>query len=203
MIREQNESNREIKQIERKQKRENMVEDIELGRFFELATSNKTSVNDLNLHEIKNDILQDYTGDFELIGLVIIGPSGHKTNIRLENMDNFESYKNAIDVYYDSENVTFTGYVYKLIALQFHVVKRSGYGKGTKYMQEIVENHGQNCYILTSSHCFIKCNNYFTKKDCTEEFLTFKRSEKNRSAMMTSARIQPVCRKKYYQHRLL
>ena len=40
----------------KKQKRENMVEDIDLGRFFELATSNKTYVRSLNLHEFKNEI---------------------------------------------------------------------------------------------------------------------------------------------------
>ena len=68
MIRRQNESNREIKRNERRQKRENMVDDIDLGRFFELATSNKIYVSKLNLHEIKNEILHDYTGDFELNG---------------------------------------------------------------------------------------------------------------------------------------
>ena len=43
--------------------------------------------------------------------------------------------------------------------------------------------------------CFIKCINYFTKKDYTEEFLTFIRSEQRRSNVMTSARIQPFCKK--------
>ena len=43
--------------------------------------------------------------------------------------------------------------------------------------------------------CFIKCINYFTKKDYTEEFLTFIRTEQRRSNVMTSARIQPFCRK--------
>ena len=62
-------------------------------------------------------------------------------------------------------------------------------------MQEIVEYHGHNCYIPTSSHCFIKCINYFTEKDYTEDFLTFIRFEKDRSGVMTSARIQPICRK--------
>ena len=66
MIRRQNESNREKNQNER-QKRENMIEDINIGRFFELATTDRQYVNGLNLHEIKNDILEDYTGDFELI----------------------------------------------------------------------------------------------------------------------------------------
>ena len=195
LIRKQNESNREIKRNERRQKRENMVEDIDLGRFFELATSNKIYVNNLNLHEIKNEILQYYTGDFELNGKMIIGPIEHKTNIRFKNMDDFENYINAIDVDYDSEDVTFTGYVYKLNTPHFKVVKRSAYGKGTNYMQEIVEYHGQNCYIPTSGMCFIKCINYFTKKDYTKEFLTFIKTEQRRSNVMTSARIQPFCRK--------
>ena len=40
-IRRQNESNKEIKQNERRQKRDNMVEDIDIGRFFELATTDR------------------------------------------------------------------------------------------------------------------------------------------------------------------
>ena len=44
------------KKNERRRKRENMVDDIDLGRFFEMATSNKIYVNILNLHEIKNEI---------------------------------------------------------------------------------------------------------------------------------------------------
>ena len=102
-----------------------MVEDIDLGRFFEVATSNKIHVNNLNLHETKNEILLGHTGDFELNGKMIIGPIEHKTNIRFKNMDDFESYINAMDVEYDSEDVTFTGYVYKLNTPQFNRVNRS------------------------------------------------------------------------------
>ena len=106
------------------EKRENLVEqDIDLGRFFELATNNKIHVNKSNLNEIKNEILQDYTGDFELNGKLVIGPIEHKTNVRFKNMDDFESYINAIDVEYDSEDVTFTGYVFKLNTPHFKVVK--------------------------------------------------------------------------------
>ena len=124
-----------------------MVEDIDIdiGRFFELATNDKIYVNNLNLHEIKNETLQDYTGDFELNGNMIIGPVENKTNIRFKNMDDFEKYINAIDVDYESEDVIFTGYVCKLYTPQFKVGKRSPYGKGTNYMQEVVEYHGQNC----------------------------------------------------------
>ena len=168
-----------------------MVEDIHVSKFLDLATSDKVDVNSLNLYEINNQILQDYTGDFETIGLMIIGPVEQKPYIRFKNMDDFESYINATDVEYDSEDVTFTGYVYKLNTPQFKVVKRSAYGKGTNYMQEIVENHGQNCYKQTSGMCFMKCIIYFTKKDYTEDFMTFIRNEKHRSGVMTSAGLQP------------
>ena len=192
----QKESNKETKRNERRQKRETLVEeDIDLGRFFESATSDKINVNNLNLFEIKNEILQDYTGDYELYGKMIIGLIEHKTNIRFKNMDDFESYINAIDVDYASEDVTFAGYVYKLNTPQFNVVRQSAYGRSTNYMLKIVEYHGQNCYIPTSGMCFIKCINYFTKKDYTEEFLTFIRSEQRRSNVMTSDRIQPFCKK--------
>ena len=164
LIREQTESNKELKQNERRQKRENMVKGVDIGRIFEIATSNKIYVYNLNLHEIENEILQDYTGDFELNGLLIIGHNELETNSRFKNMDHFESYMNTINVDYDSEDVIFTGYFYKLNTPQFNVVKRSAYGKGTNYMQKIVEYHEQNCYIPTSGMCFIKCINYFTKK---------------------------------------
>ena len=194
--RKQKESNREIEQNERRQKRQNLIDEyIDLGRCFEIATSNEIYVNSLNLHENKNEILQDYTGDFGLNGLMIIGPIEHKTNIRFKKMNDFGIYINAINIDYDSEDVTFTGYIYILNTPQFKVVERSVYGKVTNYMQEIVEYHGQKCFIPTCGMCFTKCVNYFTKKDYTEEILTFIRSVQRRSNVLTAARIQPFCRK--------
>ena len=96
-------------------------------------------VNSLNLHEIKNEILQDFIGGFVLNGMMIIGPIEHKTNISFKIMDDFESYIDAIDIDYQSEDVTFTGCNYILNTPQFNVAERSAYGKGTNYMQEIVE----------------------------------------------------------------
>ena len=40
-----------------------------------------------------------------------IGRGEHKTNNKFENLDVFESYINAIDIGFDSEDVTFSGYV--------------------------------------------------------------------------------------------
>ena len=63
-------------------------------------------------------------------------------------------------------------------------------------MQKIVEYDGQNCYIPTRGHCFTKCIKYFTKKEYSEEFLTFIGTEQRRSNVMKSVRIQPFCTKK-------
>jgi len=58
-----------LKQYERIQNRENVVEEhINLGRFFELSTAKKINVNGLNLHETQSEILIDYTGHFAMIG---------------------------------------------------------------------------------------------------------------------------------------
>ena len=196
LIRKQNESNREIKRNERRQNKENIKEDIDIGRFFEIATTNRKYVNGLNLHEIKIENLEGYTGDFELIGSMLVGEIEQKTNIRFKNVDDFESYINVIDNSgYDSEDVIFTGWLYKLNTPDFKKVNRSQYGRGTDFKQDIVEYIGSNCYIPTSGNCFIKCIKYFTKKDYTEEFLTFIRTEQRRFNVMTSARIQPFCRK--------
>ena len=109
MIRKQKESIKELKPNEREQKIEIIVEDIDFGRIFELETSNKIYFNSLNLKEKKRKfykITQFY---------------------RFKNMADFENYINAIDVDYDSEDVTSTGHVYKSNTPQFKFVKRSAY----------------------------------------------------------------------------
>ena len=125
---------------------------------------------------------------------MLIGPVEHKINISFKKMDDFESYINAMDIDYGSEDVTFTGYVYKLHIPQFIRVNRSQYGRGAYFKQDIAENIGNNCYIPTSGNCFIKCIDYFTKKENSEECRYFIRGEKYRSGVMNSARIQPFCR---------
>ena len=56
-IRKQNKSNNEIKQNERKQRSQNVVDKVvDLRRFFVLATSDKNCVTGLNQHEPKSEI---------------------------------------------------------------------------------------------------------------------------------------------------
>ena len=127
---------------------------------------------------------------------MLVGEIGQKTNIRFKNVDDFESFINAIDNSgSDSEDVIFTGWLYKLNTPEFKKVNRSQYGRGTDFKQDIVEYIGNNCNIPTSGNCFIKSIKYFTEKDYTEEFLTFIRTEQRRSNVLTAARVQPFCRK--------
>ena len=108
-------------------------------------------------------------------------------------MDDFKNYTNAIGFDYDSQDVTFTGHVYKLISPHFNNVKQSVYGRSKNYMKEIVENHQQNCYVPTSSMCFLKPPNHFTDTNYTEEFQDFIRKENYRSGVIKSVRIQLFC----------
>ena len=127
---------------------------------------------------------------------MLIGEIEQKTNIRFKIVGDFETYNNAIDNGgYDSEKVIFTRWLYELNTADFKKVNRSRYGRGTDFKQDIVEYTANNYYIPTSCNCFIKCIMYRTGEDYTEELSTFIRTEQKRSNVMTSARIQPFCRK--------
>ena len=142
-----------------------------------MATTDEIYVNGLNVNEIKIEILLNYSGDFELIGSMLIGELEQKTKIRFRNVEDFEIYINAIVVGYESEDVVFAGWLYKINTPQFDMVKSCHYGRGTGFEQDIVEYVGKNCYIPTSGNCFIKRIEYFTNKDYTEDFLNFIRTE--------------------------
>ena len=56
------------------------------------------------------------------------------------NVDDFEAYIYAKDNGgYDSDDVNFTGWLYKLNTLEFKKVNRSQYARGTAFKQDIVE----------------------------------------------------------------
>ena len=63
---------------------------------------------------------------------MLIGEIDQKTIFRFKNVADYETFVNAIDVDYDSEDVIFTGWDNKLNTPQFNIVKRSGYGERTK-----------------------------------------------------------------------
>ena len=71
------------------------------------------------------------------------GEIEQQTKIRFQNNDDFEIYINAIDNGgYDSEDVIFTGWLYKLNTPEFKKIDRSQYARGTDFKQDIVEYIG-------------------------------------------------------------
>ena len=159
-----------------------------------LKELNKIQVFDKNLHEIKNEILQDYDGTFEMVGTLLVGDQLRQTHIRFRNMIDFESYINSIDQDYDSDDSIFNGYIYKIDTPQFNKIKRSQYGNECDFKHEIIEYRGNNCFIPTKGYCFVKCINFLTGQDYKQKYLDFIRNEKRRTNIMTKARIQPFCR---------
>ena len=160
-----------------------------------LKELNKIQVIDKYLLEIKNEIIRDYTGAFEMVGYLNVADHIRQTNVRFRNMDDYESYTNAIDEGYDAEDAIFNCYIYKINTPQFNNVNRSQYGNGCDFKLEIIEYPGNNCFIPTKGYCFVKVINFLTSQDYKQKYLDFIRNEKRRTNIMTMARIQTCVRK--------
>ena len=172
-----------IKYADKPDKLENALNDLK-----------KIQVIDKNLHEIKQEVLQDYTGAFEMVGNLKVGDQIRQTRFRFRNIDDYESYINATDGGYDAEDAIFNGYFYKLNTPQFKKVNRNQYGSGCDFKHEIIQYRGDNCFIPTKCYCFVKCNIYIIGQDYNQQYPDFIRIEKRRSNMMTKARNPPFCR---------
>ena len=92
-----------------------------------LKELNKIQVVDKISHEIGNEILGDFDGEFEMIGSSVFGDKIPQTHIRFRNNADYESYINAIDQDYESDDAIFDGYVYKINTSLFNIVNRSQY----------------------------------------------------------------------------
>ena len=169
-------------------------EDIDVGRFFELAEAERSNIRGLNVFEIR-DRLNDGNRGFELVGQMTINGIKKKTNMRFKNINDFESYIGKIDEKYDGEDVVFQGDAFQLPQPDFKPIKRSNYGKGSNHLFDIEEYFGTNCYIPTGNNCFVKCINYLTGNDYTQQYLDFISEGDRRKNVMTLARIQPFCKK--------
>ena len=85
----------------------------------------KIQVINKKLHEIKNEILVDYTSEFEMVGNLKVGDQVKQTHIRFRKISDYESYINATDEGYDAEDAIFNGYIDELDTPQFNKIKRS------------------------------------------------------------------------------
>ena len=128
----------------------------------ELKEFKKIQVVNKHLHEMKNERLVDYTGEFEMVGKLSVGDQLRETQNRFRNITDYEAYINSIDKGYDAEDVIFSGYFYNFNTPQFTLVNRSQYGNGFDFKHEIIEYRGKNCFIPTKGYCSVKCNNFIT-----------------------------------------
>ena len=115
---------------------------------------NRIQVVNKKLHEIRQEILMDYTGEFEMVGNMKVGDQIRQTLIRFGNIADYEAYINAIDEGYDAEDAIFKGYIYKINTLQFNIVNRNQYGNGCVFKHEIDEYRGNNCFFSNKSVLF-------------------------------------------------
>ena len=179
---------------EQNSKKQSHDDEIDVGRFFELAEADKSNIKGLNFHEIK-DKLNDKNRGFELVGILTINGIKKKTNMRFKNTTDLKSYIEKVDEKYDGDDVVYEGDVFQLNQTEFKPIKRSNYGKGSNHLFDIEEYVGTNCYIPTGKNCFVKCINYITEKDYTQQYLEFISEGGRRKNVMTLARIQPFCKK--------
>ena len=62
-----------------------------------MLIKNKIQVVDKNLHEIKNEILRDYIGEFEMVESLKVGDQSRQIHIRFRIIIEYEAYINSID----------------------------------------------------------------------------------------------------------
>ena len=79
-----------------------------------------------------------------MVGRLNVGDQTRQTHIGLRKITNYESYINAIDQDYESEDAIYNGYIYRLITPHFNLVNRSQYGNCCDFKQEIIEYRGNN-----------------------------------------------------------
>ena len=106
---------------------------------------NKVHIIDENLHEIKQEILVEYGGEYEKLEKIPNGDQTRKTFIKFRHITDYEAYINAIDHVYESEGAIFIICVYELNTHQFNLVKRSQYRNVCNFKQQIIEYRGKNC----------------------------------------------------------
>ena len=129
----------------------------------------KIHVVDKNLHEIKQEILVNYVGEFEMVGKSVIADQIREIHIRFRNNTEYEHHINAIDLGYDSEDKIFNRYIYENNTAQFNLVARSQYGNCCVFNYEFIGFRGNNCFIPSKRYCFGKSFNYLTGEGYTQQ----------------------------------
>ena len=82
------------------------------------------------------------------------GEIEQKRKFRFRYVADFEMFKKALDVDYDSDDLMSAGWLYKLNTPGFNRINRARNGTRTDLKQDIVEYIGNNCFVPTGDYCF-------------------------------------------------
>ncbi|ESP01769.1 hypothetical protein LOTGIDRAFT_172416 [Lottia gigantea] len=145
-----------------------------------------------------SDKFKTFKGQIKIDG-EIVEEGNHRQYMSLLgfNGKTFHNIFSNMDKKSDASDWYFTG---KIILMKdnFQEIKRSRVGRGgTDLLKKINEYEGENCYIPTNGHCFIKCVNRVLNKDLTCKFQEYINgfSKANRKGVMTCARMNEFNKK--------
>ena len=169
-------------------------DEIDLGEYLNIIENNIVKFESDDIRKVLENITDEYP--FILKGeLKINDKESSMINAFFSNRDGLIERIEKINERYDeSVPITFTGIVIKYTK-SFNKIHRSYYGTGCDSFKKIVEYKGNLCYIPEENECFRKCIEFISNKDLSKEYRDFIKSSKTTKNIMTSAKIQPFCKK--------
>ena len=169
-------------------------DEIDLGEYLNIIENNIVKFENDDIRKILDNVTDEYP--FILKGeLKINDKESSMINAFFSNRDALIERLEKINERYDETiPITFTGIVIKYTK-SFNKNHRSYYGTGCDSFKKIVEYRGVLCYIPEENECFRKCLEFIYKKDFTKKYHDFIKSSKTTKNIMTSAEIQPFCKK--------
>ena len=171
-------------------------DEIDLGEYLNIIENNIVKFESDDIRKVLENITDEYPFILK-VELEINDKESSMINAFFSNRDGLIERIEKINKRYDeSVPITFTGIVIKYTK-SFNKIHRSYYGTGCDSFKKIVEYKGNLCYIPEENECFRKCIEFISNKDLSKEYRDFIKSSKTTKNIMTSAKIQPFCKKKH------
>ena len=169
-------------------------DEIDLGEYLNIIENNIVNFENDDNRKVLENVTDEYP--FIIKGeLKINDRESSMINAFFSNRDALIERIEKINERYDeSVPISFTGLVIKYTK-SFNKIRRSYYGAGCDSFKKIIEYRGVLCYIPEENKCFRKCLEFISNKDLSEEYRDFIKNSKTTKNIMTSAKIQPFCKK--------
>ena len=168
--------------------------EIDLKKFLDITKNNVVIFESDSIYEVFKNIKDGYP--FILKGEIRTNDKDPSMiNAFFKDAEQLDKIIEKINEHYDeSLTITFTGELIKYAKI-FDKVKRSNYGTGCDSFKKIIEYQGNLCFIPKENECFTKCLEFIYKKHFSQEYREFIRESQRNKNIMTSAKIQPFCKK--------